>query len=74
MKKSGALAFFAVLVAIAGIAVSVYTYLSTRRCVLCQEFDEDFDDDFDFDCDCDDFDDQPQENSANDTQSTSEEE
>jgi|Cm1ome_3_1110798.scaffolds.fasta_scaffold40109_1 hypothetical protein len=72
MKKSGALAFFAVLVAIAGIAVSVYTYLSTRRCVLCQDFDEDFDDD-DFDFDCDDFDDQPQDASSDDTQGAQEE-
>ena len=71
MKKSGALAFFAILVAIAGIAVSVYTYLSTKRCVLCQAFDDDFDDDFDFDCD--DFDDQPEPLAADDTQGAQEE-
>lgn len=54
MKKSTVISIIALVVALAGAAVALYTFFKNSRCYLCDSFDDEMlPDDVYSDCDCD---------------------
>lgn len=73
MKKSTVISLIALAVALAGIAISLYTFFKRSGCFLCDSFDDDMlsDDlysDDDCDSDADSEDDEPSADSENTTE------